>query len=47
MEWQLYWPHWWKLWPRFNTEVMSDLESTYTITWFFFGPLQCYWYGGF
>lgn len=46
MEWQFYWPDWWKLWPKRDKEILYDRDGdfTYSDNYFFFGPLQVHWY---
>lgn len=42
MEYNIYWPHWWKLWPSWatNDEEAPDI----IIKYFYFGPFQFRWY---
>lgn len=46
MEWQIYWPSWWKLWPHYEktTEWWGQLIGYVETTWFSIGPLQMRWY---
>jgi len=50
MEKQFIWSDWWKLWPQWRVDTVTDYDFgpevlTFKDYYFFFGPLQLHWYG--
>ena len=40
IEYQFYWPKWWKLWPSYKSWVDIEIDYTRHQWTFCFGPLQ-------
>lgn len=47
MQYQFFWPDWWKLWPQWESDrnYDEDFHFWWSDNYFFFGPLQVHWYG--
>lgn len=40
MQWQMYWPNWWRLWPSYRKEKLDYYGIACAGFTFCFGPLQ-------
>lgn len=40
-DWQMWWPHWYRIWPSWVYDRDDDYDLEYI--WFFFGPYQSRW----
>lgn len=43
MQWQMYWPSWWKLWPHYTYKDDYYNDIPIRSYWFAFGPYQVNW----
>jgi hypothetical protein len=41
IQWLMYWPDWWKLWPFYST--IFDVDFNQKMHFAGFGPFQCRW----